>query len=93
MGRQTRLNRICNAGDRQDKSKSKGIKASKLDSDSISKYTQCHSSCKKLKNPIVVSRFGRLYNKDEVIKHLLMKHDKSEPVDKNGLKIETLTDW
>ena len=78
MGRQTRLNRICNAGNRDDKAKKKSLDkiGNKLDTDSVGKYAQSYgSNGKKLAHPIVVSKLGRLYNKDLVIKHLLAKHE------------------
>jgi len=53
--------------------KSGGREASKFDSTFLAKYSCCQLSSKKLKDPIVVSRMGKLYNKEAVIEYLITK--------------------
>jgi len=50
-----------------------GHEVSKSDGQYIAEYTCCQSSSKKLKAPIVISRHGKLYNKESVIEYLVNK--------------------
>merc|ERR1712176_129220 len=86
MGRQSRRNRMSNGAMTHDVGKSllmekTHLNSTKNESNNIVKYSQCQATFKKLKDPIVVSKMGRLYNKEAVLKHLLLKVDKSQVVD------------
>lgn len=59
---------------------------SKSDGQYIAEYTCCQSSSKKLKAPIVISRYGKLYNKEAVIEYLINKPKNQKLEDITGMK-------
>lgn len=63
-----------------------GYAVSKSDSQYIAEYTCCQSSSKKLKAPIVISRYGKLYNKESVIEYLVNKPKNQKLEDIKSMK-------
>jgi len=67
-------------------SDSGGHEVSKSDGQYIAEYTCCQSSSKKLKAPIVISRYGKLYNKESVIEYLVNKPKNQKLEDIKSMK-------
>merc|ERR1711976_762236 len=63
-----------------------GHEVSKSDGQYIAEYTCCQSSSKKLKAPIVISRYGKLYNKEAVIEYLVNKPKNQKLEEITGMK-------
>jgi len=85
MPRRDRLNRIVFAAcplEKRQTHNTKTSNASKLDGEYLEKFTTCQCSYKKLKMPVIISRLGKLYNKEELYE-LIIDRTKHDPKDQS----------